>query len=595
MKNARTLLLLGTALPLALAACNQTTAVDPAPTNLTTTSGKGVAFGLSTTLKADVLAKCDSVTATATFGDGTTRTQRLTLAQAFAFADGLVHLENLPSDTSCRIETVFHSRDGKTRYTVTVQISVKTETVTDSVKAPVPVVSSKSVVLLPVADAGIDEQDWNLGRDGSVRLVFKDGLALFDFGTLEALQGKRIVRARLHLNGWDNAPDSNLVFDIGTVSRGWTEGTGNWYYFDGAKANGYDQAYANYANLPLPAGTGNPALRDGIHWSAASDLISSWKGFGSAKVYLRANNSGSYPTLEGTAPVDFDVTAAVQSIVSGGTAKALALRLSGGGTGLSSTQAYFYSREFNGTQYGPQLEVELGDAILPCAGDSLALTPVQDASVDVQDWNLGLNSELRFYQPGSMTLLDYGDLVSQLSGKEIAKAELVLTGWQGLVSPDGQTGRSMEVPLEVGTVSRDWREGSGDWYWFDGAAQNGFARAYTNWSDFIPPSWARNPAYADGATWSSTAELRAGFKKYSSVSPLLPETAPYLYPKASEAGVVRIDVTQALQDMQGSGTARALALRLPEQSTFPTTRTAMFFSKDLVPAVAPRLVVRFAN
>ncbi|MEN9355678.1 MAG: hypothetical protein RL318_3003 [Fibrobacterota bacterium] len=593
MKNARKILLIGTVLPLALAGCNQATAVDPAPTNLPASSDKGVAFGLSSALKAEVLANCDSVTATATFGDGTTRTMTTTLTQAMAFADGLVHLENLPADTSCRIEAVFHSKDRKTRYTVTVQISVKTESVVDSADKPLPVVNGKSVVLVPVADAGIDEQDWNLGRDGSVRLAFKDGLALFDFGNLEALQGKRIVRARLHLNGWNNAPDSNLVFDIGTVSRGWTEGTGNWYYFDQAKANGYDQAYANHARLPLPEGTSNPALRDGIHWSAASDVLASWAGFGSAKVYLRANSSGSYPRLEETAPVDFDVTRAVQSMVSSGNAKALALRLGGGGSGLSSVQAYFFSREFNGAGHGPRLEIELGDALPASEGDSLVLGPVQDVSVDVQDVNLGLNSELRFYQPGSMALLDFGDLPSQLAGKAIARAELVLTGWQGLTSPDGETGRTMEVPLDLGTVSRDWREGSGDWYWFDGAAQNGFARAYTNWTDFIPPAWARNPTFADGATWSSTTGLREGFKKFTSVAPQLPELAPYLYPKASEAGAVRIDVTQAIKDMQDNGVARALALRWPELSSFPSSRTAMFFSKDLVPGVAPRLVVRF--
>lgn len=585
------LLLLG-CLVLSIGGCDRTASIaSPTDTATALPDGKGVAFGLASTLKSEVLASCDSLSATATFGDGSTRTVRLTVQEAMAFSDKLFHLEALPADTSSRIEVVFYSKDGKTRYTVTLQISVKKETLADT--TPKPVASSSSLVLLPIADAGIDEQGDNLGAEAGNRLAYRQGMILLDFGTFESLKGHRIVRARLHLQGWSNTADSNIALVAGTVNRGWAEGNGNWYYFDGKKANGYDLAYSNYPDRSVPSGTANPATAEGVRWSNSASLRASWSPACSSTVYLPAGGNGAYPRLANSAPIEFDVTAALTAMLSQGTAKALALRFASvSGSGLASTQICTYAREF-GADFAPRLEVDLGDAAV-AAGDSLELRPVQDAGVDLQDYNMGLGSELRLYEHGSTVLLDFGDLTSILSGKAVAKAELVLTGWQGLQSPDGTTGRTLEVPLDLGTVSRDWQEGFGNWYWFDGAGQNGYADAYSNWSSYVPPSWARNPASGNGATWTSTASIRANFRKYARVAPRLPEPAPYVYPTPCQAGTVRLDVTKEIRDMISSGTPLSLALVRPDTG-LSFDRTPMFFSKDMAPEVCPRLVVTFAK
>jgi len=286
---------------------------------------------------------------------------RTSVWNSMAFADSLFHLEALPSDTSCRIDIVFFSKDGKTRYTVTLQITVTQQNVGKD-SSLTPVGGDSALTLLPVADAPIDQENYNLGAETSNRLIYNQGLILLDFGSLESLKGLDIARARLHVQGWANSADNNLHLAAGTVNRGWSEGDGNWYYFDGHKANSYDVAYANYPGRPFPQGTEDPAVASGIRWSLAQTLIASWSPACTVSVALPVGIPGQYPKLANTASLDFDVTAALRTMLASGTPKAFAIRFAQGGTGMSSIPVSTFSREFGGSQYSPRLEVELGKA-----------------------------------------------------------------------------------------------------------------------------------------------------------------------------------------------------------------------------------------
>jgi hypothetical protein len=349
-------------LAIGLSACDR--AVDEAASSSSGANEKGIVFGLSGNSRQAILDSCDSLSATAAFGNGSTQTVRISIRRAMAFADGLFHLETLPSDSACRIEIVFFSKDGKTRYTVTMQITVTQESVKkDSVLAPVR--DDSGLVLLPVADASIDEQDYNLGAETSNRL-YRQGMILLDFGSLQSLKGLDIVRARLQVRGWVGSDADSLFLTAGTVDRGWSEGDGNWYYFNGRKENGYDEAYANYPGRPFPQGTKDPALASGIRWSLAQSLIASWKPVCTAGTVFPVAFE-SYPKFENAASLDFDVTAALRSMLDSGTAKAFAIRFAQSGAEEISTQFAIFSREF-GSRYSPRLEVDLGSSkIVPAA------------------------------------------------------------------------------------------------------------------------------------------------------------------------------------------------------------------------------------
>ena len=225
----------------------------------------------------------------------------------------------------------------------------------------------------------------------------------------------------------------------------------------------------------------------------------------------------------------------------------------------------------------------------------LVLKPWQDAWIGPVDNggnnNNGVGSELRLWEGGSMGVLDFGDLATILSGRKVAKAELVLRGWKGDIGIGDAT---TDLSIDLGTVPRGWTEGNGHWYWFDGAGWNGYDLAYSDWPGFLPPDCARNPARAGGIRWSDDGGVRSGFAKISTFVPDLQDGKPRVYPTAAEAGVVRLDVTESVQDQVASGVSLGFGLRRATTSGGPRESVA-FYSKDHAPSVSPSLVIEFAK
>lgn len=225
----------------------------------------------------------------------------------------------------------------------------------------------------------------------------------------------------------------------------------------------------------------------------------------------------------------------------------------------------------------------------------LVLKPWQDAWIGPIDNdgnnNNGVGSELRLWEGGSMGVLDFGDLSSILAGRSVAKAELVLRGWTGDISIGDTTS---DLSIDLGTVPRGWSEGNGHWYWFDGAGQNGYDRAFSDWPGFLPPDCARNPASASGIRWSADGGVREGFKRISTFVPDLQNGKPWVYPTAAEVGVVRLDVTESIKSQIVSGASLGFGLRRATISGGPAKSVA-FYSKDHAPSVSPSLVIQFAK
>lgn len=225
----------------------------------------------------------------------------------------------------------------------------------------------------------------------------------------------------------------------------------------------------------------------------------------------------------------------------------------------------------------------------------LVLKPWQDAWIGPVDNNgnnnNGVGSELRLWEGGSMGVLDFGDISSILAGRVVAKAELVLRGWKGDIDIGDAT---PDLSIDLGTVPRGWSEGNGHWYWFDGAGQNGYERAFSDWPGFLPPDCARNPANAGGIRWNDDGGVREGFRKISTFVPDLQDGKPWVYPTAAEVGVVRLDVTESVQSQVASGASLGFGLRRATTSRGPA-ESVSFYSKDHAPSVSPSLVIQFAK
>ncbi len=221
----------------------------------------------------------------------------------------------------------------------------------------------------------------------------------------------------------------------------------------------------------------------------------------------------------------------------------------------------------------------------------LDLVPLQDSWVGPEDNNAGLGGDLRLWEGGSMALLDFGDLTNRLRGRVIASAHLVLHGWKGAISIGGA---ETSLALDVGTAPRGWIEGTGNWYWFDGKGQNSFATAYSLWPAFVAPERSTNPAQATGVNWNTAMAQRQGFLRDSTFVPTLVDGPAGKFPTADGCSVVEIDVTAVLKRIAAADANQSLAIRRATVSRSPRESIA-FFSKDVHPSVAPRLIVRFAD
>ncbi|MCB9497269.1 MAG: hypothetical protein H6686_10340 [Fibrobacteria bacterium] len=242
-----------------------------------------------------------------------------------------------------------------------------------------------------------------------------------------------------------------------------------------------------------------------------------------------------------------------------------------------------------GVEDGAEVEDRvLIDPTVVETGD-LVLKPWKDAWIGPENTNSGLGSELRLWEGGSLGLLDFGDLVQAVGARKVARAELVLHGWKGVIGIGDST---TDLSLELGTIPRDWEEGKGDWYWFDGRGQNRFENAYALWPEFLPPVNAVNPSVPFGVRWAEAANLREGFVPVVRFTPELPDGPLGKFPRASETAEVRLDATSIVHDILARRQNVGLALRRATSSLGPRESIA-FYSKDHAPSVSPSLVIHF--
>lgn len=222
------------------------------------------------------------------------------------------------------------------------------------------------------------------------------------------------------------------------------------------------------------------------------------------------------------------------------------------------------------------------------------LWPTKDAVVDPEGWNLGFDSDVRLMYAEGLVLIDFGDVPRLLKKRQIAhvsQAYLELSAWMALMAP---VDTIRQVGLELGTVSQAWEEGTGNWFWNRGQWQNHYQTAYAWYPNYAPPPGSDDPATAPGIRWSNSATLRQSFRSFAKAQVSVGYVAPNYFPRQRETTPLRLDVTQAVRQMQTTGEARTLAIRLDVPSQGRQSFDVSFFTKDhYEPKVSgPRLVLR---
>lgn len=555
-------------------------------------TGNTIGFRISREAARQVLSECDSVAGDAVFAGGTNR-RFIFPADSVLDLDGMIRLPGIPA-RDCRIELVFTDRRGTARLRLSLQVTVGASPADTGVAVVVPEtpVTGAPFVVLPVGDASWDPGiAYNLGAGSGLMMLDTQSLAVIDFGRIDSLlAGREILRARLLLQGWSSSQaPARIRVAAGTIPRGWQEGDGHWYWWDGVRRNGYDVAYQYWPGYRPPASTSNPTSAGGIRADRNPSLGAQWQGVDTILWEGTLTSTPVYPARDVLSPAEFDLTPAVKSMIRDGNSQAIAIRaLDDMGNGLMQ----FLSKEHQdgrGDILGPRLVVEIAPE---STSGELEFRPLGDTWIDSSDRNTGLGSGVMLWRNGDMALFDFGNIPSALAGRgEVASAKLILTGWSGV---KGRADGSEGLDIEYGTIPLGWLEGRGHWYWFDGAGRNGFDSAYRYWPDYLPPVSAVSPSLDGGVHWSTAVPIRAGFQMAGRFAPTLALGPDGIYPAREASTTIELDVTEAVREQAATGQAKGFALRRLVASNSPRMMVG-FFSKDMAPDVAPVLRVRFAR
>jgi len=349
---------------LALAACQSTSspqdaAVSPSPSG-TAAGGPGLGFRLAPTML-DSVATYDSAVATVRYQDGEVRTVRTSVAKILQDALGTIALADLPLK-DCRVEIEFISGKGKARITVTIQIHVDPTYDTTATRAcdddrilvDGTVQENGDLVLKPWQDAWIGPYDNggnnNNGVGSELRLYDGGSMAVLDFGDLASiLKGRTVTKAELVLHGWKGDIDvgdttTDISVDLGTVPRGWREGNGHWYWFDGAPWNGYETAYSDWPGFLPPDCARNPSSATGIRWTADGGVRAGFSKISTFVPELAVGKPYVFPTAAEASVVRLDVTESVKKQVATGASLGFGLRRATTSI-LPRTSVDFYSKD----------------------------------------------------------------------------------------------------------------------------------------------------------------------------------------------------------------------------------------------------------
>lgn len=331
----------------------------------------GVAFRLAPGSVEQVVSRCDSVEVTATYGDGTTRHLKVALGDVLNTLTGAVVFPDLPL-RDCALEVVFPGRDGTTRLRMTVVFELEllqdAEDSADGGKDPAdvePLDTASALDLVPVQDAWVGPEGYNAGLGGDLRLWEGGSIALLDFGDLtNRLRGRSIRSARLVLHGWKGripvgGSETSLALDLGTTARGWIEGTGNWYWFDGRGQNDFANAYSLWPSFVAPERSTNPAQATGIDWNTA---IAQREGFRRDTTFVPILVDGPYgkfPTADMSSVVILDATSLLERLASGDANRTIAIRRASASANPAESIGFF-SKDVH-PSVTPHLVIEFGD------------------------------------------------------------------------------------------------------------------------------------------------------------------------------------------------------------------------------------------
>ena len=197
-------------------------------------------------------------------------------------------------------------------------------------------------------------------------------------------------------------------------------------------------------------------------------------------------------------------------------------------------------------------------------------------------YNLGLNNDISMMESTSVALIAFDGIKSALAGKTIKKAEVILHGWTD-ASPN------LNYKLYVYSAPNDWTEGTGNWFYFDGAKQNTYDAEYQMYPQYTPLSNTTNPAVVSGINWNNSATFRAALQLRDSAQGVVPQSGPGYIPLLQNTAEIFVDVTKMLS---GAAVSDTLSLAL-KQAVFKGN--LWMYSKDFLSpqTYGPKLVLHY--
>lgn len=323
-------------------------------------------------LRQELSGPCENSHATVRYADGRVRSLLVCASEFLADPRAGLASARLPME-DCRVELDLDGgRDGPVRHVVR---EIRMDSPNGSPSSPdldasepggTPTVDGNGIVAItPRQDAWIGPEDNNSGLGSELRLYEGGSMAVLDFGNLrQVLHGRMVERAELVLHGWKGdipggEPGIDERIDLGTVPLGWSEGFGDWYFFDGSPENGFERAYSLWPGFKPPHRAANPAFAPGIRWSDDGGVRTDFRAIRTFVPDLDEGIPYAYPTAEQARVVRLDVTESVRELIASGASRGFALRRATKSPGPRQS-IDFYSKD-HAPSVSPALRIRFAD------------------------------------------------------------------------------------------------------------------------------------------------------------------------------------------------------------------------------------------
>ncbi len=219
----------------------------------------------------------------------------------------------------------------------------------------------------------------------------------------------------------------------------------------------------------------------------------------------------------------------------------------------------------------------------------VSATASRDASVDRENNNLGLTSDAHLFYQDAIALIAFDEMPKLPVGAKIVHAQITVRAWSDGVAAN-------HVSLDLFRTGADWKEGTGNWYYFDGGQHNNYARVYANFPAYVPPAGSTNPSLQSGITWSTSTALRQGLTYVTTATAEIPSpTADGKYPLLANTGAITFDVTSLLAKLGDLSKPLSLGLMQSIPSRGTNAGGTWFYSRNHVqPEIyAPTLTLTY--